>query len=214
VASDASGRMAVVNGPNGVSPDSLFNKRVDVAVAEYNAIRAGMNQLTAGHAALTGLALTGLGVIFGFALDEKGDIRLLLAVPPIALFVSLPQAAELSRIAKLGDYIRVRLEPTLRTQVRANIPAWEQGVGTRREDPSRRIRYARLLLLDFPAAGILVVTSTAAQVLIAVRDDLDRVADGLWWAWWVWTVIVLCVPFVAVERIRINSAKAPVTHGQ
>jgi hypothetical protein len=88
VASDASGRMAVVNGPNGVSPDSLFNKRVDVAVAEYNAIRAGMNQLTAGHAALTGLALTGLGVIFGFALDEKGDIRLLLAVPPIALFVA------------------------------------------------------------------------------------------------------------------------------
>jgi hypothetical protein len=201
--SGASGRLGVVNGPNDPAALAQFNKRIDVAVAEFNVLRAEITQRTTGQAALTGVGLTALGVIFGFALEDKGDIRLLVAVPLLAFFVSALHAAESSRVARIGDYIRDRLEPTLRTETGSNLPAWEKGVGKRRREPSI---WHRALLLDFPATALFCLASVGAQLLIWNRDpDFEQVYVVAWALLWALTVLIGVLPFFTVWRIKRNS---------
>ena len=63
---------------------SLEEKRVDVALAEFNALRAEIVASANAGNALIGVGLTALAVIVGFVVKDEGDERLLLAVPPLA----------------------------------------------------------------------------------------------------------------------------------
>lgn len=66
---------------------------VDVALAEFNALRAEIVGHTTAQYAFVGVALTALGVILGLVIREGGDGRLPLAVPPLTALVSLLHAA-------------------------------------------------------------------------------------------------------------------------
>jgi hypothetical protein len=65
---------------------------------------------------LVGVALTAIGLLFTFGLQNPGDERLLLAAPPLALMVSFPHLSESFRIHRLGDYIREDLPEYLKKQ--------------------------------------------------------------------------------------------------
>lgn len=59
-------------------------RAIDVAVAEFNALRAEIVARMTKQAALLGVSLTALGVIAGLAYQDAGDERLLLGIPPLA----------------------------------------------------------------------------------------------------------------------------------
>jgi hypothetical protein len=100
---------------------------VDVAIAEFNALRAEIVGIRNTQAALVGVALTAIGALFTLALKDPdpGDERLLLAVPPLGLIVSLLHLGESFRIHRLGDYIRDRIALYLHDKTGYD-PSWER----------------------------------------------------------------------------------------
>ncbi len=100
---------------------------VDVALAEFNALRTEIVGIRNTQAALVGVALTAIGALFTLGLKDPdpGDERLLLAVPPLALIVSLLHLGESFRIHRLGDYIRDRIAVYLNDKT-GYEPCWEK----------------------------------------------------------------------------------------
>ena len=102
-------------------------KAVDVAIAEFGALRAEIVSHVTAQAALVGLALTAAGVIVGFTVKEGADQRLLLAIPPLTLLVVLLHTAETFRAALIGRYIAVELWGDLEGRV-GKLSSWEAKV--------------------------------------------------------------------------------------
>ncbi len=78
------------------------DKAIDVALAEFQALRNEIISHITTQAAVVGLGLTALGVIFGVVVNN-GEERLLLAVPPIALLVVMLHMAETFRCREDRD---------------------------------------------------------------------------------------------------------------
>jgi hypothetical protein len=100
-------------------------KVVDVALAEYNQLRAEVVGCQNREGALVGIGLTAIGVVMTIALKGAGNHRLLLGVPPFALVMTLLQLGQARTITRIGDYIRLQLWPRL--QKETGYPeSWEQ----------------------------------------------------------------------------------------
>lgn len=149
------------------SGDPLETGRVvDVALAEFNALRSEIVGYITTQAALVGLALTAVGVILGFTVKEHADQRLLLAIPVITLLVVLLHTAATFRSARIGRYIGEDLWPYLERQVGC-LPSWEAKVAERRQ--RRLVRLApETFLIDFPAMTIFILASGYALVQVGV----------------------------------------------
>jgi len=138
---------------------------VDVALAEFNALRAELIQLGTAQAAFVGISLTALGVILGSGLNKDGDENLLLIVPPMGIVVILVYFGFGYRAWSIGDYIRTKLWPYLAEQV-GPIHSWEDYVNAeRRKFPSALARATerpearedllkRLAVLDTPLDSV------------------------------------------------------------
>ena len=168
-------------------------RAVDVALAEFNALRAEILSRTTAQSALVGVGLTAVGVIFGFVAREGAGDQLLLAVPPVAAAVSLLSAAETYRVKLIGRYIQERLWPHLRDQV-GPLPSWEKEVAGRSRHASKLVI---ALLLDFPAT-FLFASASAASLLAVEKADKTLVAVG-----WVLTSVTLLVPMGIGLIIRL-----------
>ncbi|MBC2644394.1 MULTISPECIES: hypothetical protein [unclassified Rhodococcus (in: high G+C Gram-positive bacteria)] len=94
------------------SPD----KAIDVALAEYKALRDEIVGCFTKQGAVLGLGLAAIGVIFTAAAKDTGNRQLLVVVPPLALVVSALHTAEWARFTRIGQYIRCELWPYLRKQ--------------------------------------------------------------------------------------------------
>jgi hypothetical protein len=70
---------------NGADPSD--RRALDVAIAEFNALRSEILSTATAQAALVGIGITALGIIVGFVVQKGGDRRLLLAVPAVAAVV-------------------------------------------------------------------------------------------------------------------------------
>lgn len=81
------------------------------AFAEFDALRQEIVGIRTAQGAIVGLGLTAVGLLLTFGLTEDGDSRLLLAVPPLALIISVLHLAEHWRLHRIGDYIRLKLWP-------------------------------------------------------------------------------------------------------
>jgi hypothetical protein len=98
---------------------------IQVGLAEYNQLRAELIAAQNRQGTLVGIGLTAIGVIMTIALREAGDHRLLLAVPPLGLVVTLLHLGEARRIIRIGRYIRLKLWPKLQAQ--SGYPeSWEE----------------------------------------------------------------------------------------
>lgn len=148
------------------------DRAVDVAIAEFNALRAEIVSHVTAQAALIGLALTAAGVIVGFTVKEGGDERLLLAIPPLTLLVVLLHTAENFRAALIGRYIATELWQSLEGQV-GKLPSWEARVIERRKQPLRGL-LPEIFLLDIPAIALFILASGYALVQV-------RSSEALWW---------------------------------
>ena len=107
------------------SPPCL-EKAVDVALGEFNALRAEIVSRRSTQAATVGVGLTAVGVVFGLAFaPQGGDRARLLAVPPLALVTALLFLSETFVIHNLGRHIRDRVWPYLSDQT-GYEPSWEK----------------------------------------------------------------------------------------
>jgi hypothetical protein len=178
---------------------SKADKAIDVALAEFQALRNEIISHITTQAAVVGLGLTALGVVFGVTVNN-GEERLLLAAPPIALLVVMLHMAETFRCAKIGTYVRDQLWPFLQERVGdETMPSWE--VETARIGNPLGA-FARALIIDFPAMAIFVVASGAA-VWLAPRFDL------LWWLGLAMTLASIAVPAVLGLKIHAEFVASP-----
>lgn len=168
-------------------------KAIDVAIAEFNALRTEIVSYISTQAALVGLALTAGGLIVGFTVKEHVDQRLLLAIPLLTLLVVSLHTAASFRSALIGRYIDNVLWANLKKHV-GEIPSWEAEVAKRRQRTIWKM-LPEIFFLDFPAMTIFIVGSFYSMV---------RVGPGefLWWVDCVALALAIVVPAAFSLRIR------------
>jgi hypothetical protein len=185
--------------PGRVDAPEHPERAVDVAIAEFNALRAEIVSHVTAQAALIGLAITAAGVVVGFTVKEGADQRLLLALPPLALLVVLLHTAETFRAASIGRYISTELWEDLEERV-GELRSWEARVAERR----RRhllLLLPELFLLDFPAMVIFIMAGVYALVQVGG-------GEALWWIDVGALVLAVVTPLGFALQIRRESAAA------
>jgi hypothetical protein len=168
---------------------SVEDKRVDVALAEFNALRAELVSYTNAQSALIGVGLTALAVIVGFVVKDGGDQRLLLAIPPLATVINLLQAANTYRMGTIGRYIQTSLWPYLQQSVNdvTGLPSWENEVASRAGSWWRALL---ALVVNAPATILFFVASVVA---VGKAGHMDHELRDLGW---VLTGISVVVPLL------------------
>jgi hypothetical protein len=172
------------------------DRSVDVALAEFNTLRAEIVSHLNAQAAVVGLGLTALGVIVGFTVKDGGSERLLLAIPPLTLLVVLLHIAGSWRMALIGNYIWTELWPYLAKRVGdKSLPSWE-GKVARRQQPLKAILIA--VIIDFPAGAIFICASIGA--LLSIGDH-----EIFWLGGWLAVGFAIAVPAIVGLLVRKKS---------
>jgi hypothetical protein len=175
------------------------DKAVDVALAEFHALRTETIHHMAARATLVGVGLTAVGVLFGFAIRQGGDRELLLAVPLLAALVSLLHAGRAFRVTAIGDYIRTVLWPYLQRRVDHGLPSWETYFVTNR---GKWWSLQLAIWVDAPVTVIFAAASVTA--LLLAPKDADSI---LWNVGWVFTGLVICAPFCVLLLIQARRSE-------
>jgi hypothetical protein len=159
-------------------PPQSSDSAITVALAEFQALRAEMVSRTSSQATLIGVGFTAMGVIVGFTVKDGGDVRLLLALPLVALVVNLLWSIESRRVTLSGAYIRESLWPRLERWVGRELPSWEADVDTR-----RRGRAVLASLITDGAALLMFAAAAAIGIVVAAsRRPVDEklvIADSV-----------------------------------
>ncbi len=188
VGMESSGRQEV--------PAAYEEKAVDVAIAEFNALRAEIVSYISTQATLVGLALTAGGLIVGFTVKENADQRLLLAIPLLTLLVVLLHTAASYRSAMIGHYIYNVLWKDLERHV-GKLSSWEARVAKRRKRSVWKM-LPEIFFLDFPAMSIFIVGSAYSMVRIGP-------GEFLWYVDCVALALAIVVPVGFSLQIRDES---------
>jgi hypothetical protein len=155
------------------APDTSA-EAMKVALAEFEALRQEVVSARTAQGAVLGAGLTVLAVILTVTfnnLDQSGQSRLLAAIPPLSLLVTLLNLSQSVRIHRIGEYIRVKLWPYL--QERTGYPhSWEQ------EHRATALRTA-LLFDSAPVALLLVLALGAVLYSWSEMSPPGRVAGIL-----------------------------------
>src|SRR5450759_209008 len=103
-------------------------KSVDVAIAEFNALRAEILARITAQTTIASVGLTASGVAVGFAFSERGSVQVAAVVPFFAACIIVVYVFESVRIIFLGYYIREKLWMHFRAFVNPFPPSWESYV--------------------------------------------------------------------------------------
>ncbi len=98
---------------------------VQLALAEYDALRAEILNARSTQGTLVGAGVAAVGLVFAFS-AQVSQRDYLLAVPPLAFVVSMLHLAESRRIHRLGDYIRLTVWPYLTRGGCTYKASWEE----------------------------------------------------------------------------------------
>lgn len=187
-ASDSTSGLSSASRPSESKP---ADKRIDVVIAEYNAMRAEITNRTTIQVTLLGTGITAIGIVVGFSVGEHPDRRLLLLVPVIAAIALFLFVNESYRIHVIGDYIRDCQFEYLRENLDPRLPSWEHHVANREFRWWQRVLDAPVDLLlvlagvvacvfaDFPVWRMLLAAPVvvAAGVHLAVSRRLRSLAQ-------------------------------------
>jgi hypothetical protein len=152
------------------------NKSVDVALAEFVALRTVISNSRTTQGALVGIALTAFGLIFTFSLQDAPKRSLLFAVAPLAVVITVLYLGETFRVLKVGDYIRLELWPYLQEQT-GYAKSWELFYLQSKWTLTRVLRaialdYAVPVLLGASAVAALWSNWCAASTLIRTVESI------------------------------------------
>jgi hypothetical protein len=145
---------------------------VDAALAEFQALRAEIISNLNSQAALVGLSLTAVGVIVGLTVKEGGSQRLLLAIPPLTLFMVMLHIGSSYRLSLIGRYIQKDLWPYIAERAGdPALPSWEA------ETAARQLSWKAFpaaIFMNFPAMAILIVVSVIALIHVGRWELLSQ----------------------------------------
>jgi hypothetical protein len=181
--------------------DKPLDRAIDVALAEYNALRVEITAAQTTSATAVGLGLTAVGVLGTFALQDDGDRLLLATVPFVALIVCLLHLNELARIFRIGDYIHAEVWPFLTRQT-GYPSSWEQHAHSEARDWSPSA-VALHLALDGGTPLLLAALGGASLTY-------SRASGALLVCGWLATAATLAFPLAfARNRRRIGLDRRP-----
>ncbi len=162
-----------------VTSNTMSVKRspvVEVALAEFSALRSEIDNLANAHRTMINLNITVVAAIAGFILAEKARPHLLLVIPLASGAIGLVYQWYVLHAKHIGDYINERLRPLLIDHTQdERVLAWEHRLRTEvyaRRGSSLAGQLAYILL--FPAVP-------AASLAIA----LPYLDSGWHWAAWI-----------------------------
>jgi small-conductance mechanosensitive channel len=180
-----------------------LDKTVDVALAEFAAVRALINLRFQMQVAILGSGLTALGVLVGLVIDDKADRQLLLLVPVLGSSVSVLYAEQNRRIVLMGEYINTSLWPYLRRLTKAPVPSWEEHWERSSRTARGHVVVWRALLLVGDLAPVLMFLGASVSALAAVAHEAARHHHlALWWLGLVLTAVSATFSALAVGLTR------------
>lgn len=172
-----------------------LDKRTDVVIAEFNALRAEMVARITIQATLIGTGITGIGVVVGFAIGQTGNRSLLVLVPLISALVLFLYANQSYRIIVLGDYIRRCQLKYLRDIFGSSLPSWEYEI---KHDTSRTTKLVKASL-DAALDVMLIAASVGSLVY----------ADGV--ALWVRYIAGFLLLLTSAIRLWVGFRRRPIS---
>jgi hypothetical protein len=135
---------------------------VSVALAEFEALRAEILQISNSQWSILALQLTAAGVVFSFALSSAGHIGFLLILPVITYAFTGVYVDHHFEIQQVAAYIREVLEPKLGGHLH-----WETWL--RRNPPKLQTRvWLHPLFLTFPAVAAVAIIWVSAYVWMSL----------------------------------------------
>jgi hypothetical protein len=167
----------------------------DVALAEYDALRAEILNVEQFEQRGFAGALTIVAAVGSFALAKKdGRLELLMVLPVVLSGLGLLQAHCVQQISQLGDYIREHLWTRLPVDPSAECLSWEHLIeaGRRRSRPGYLVGglLARVLIFGLPSVASIVITGHQWNTNLA----------ALWWG----DVLVVVVSGILALRVLIE----------
>lgn len=169
---------------------------MDAALAEFEALRAEIITNVNSQAALAGLGLTAVGVIVGLTVKEGASERLLLAIPPLTLFMVLLHIGSSYRLSLIGRYIQKDLWPYIAERVGdPALPSWEAKTAARQRS-WKEVPVA--VFINFPAMAILIVVSIVSLIYVGGCEFFS-------WAGWFSVVAAIVAPITVGFWIRETS---------
>jgi hypothetical protein len=173
---------------------------VEVALAEYGALRAEILAVEQFEQRAFAGALTVLAAVGSFALARGGRLELLMVLPMALSGLGLLQMHCIQQIAQLGDYIRDHLWTRFPADASAECPSWEHFIETSRR--RRRLEYlvdgllARALIFGLPSIVSIVITGHQWNTKLAPL-------------WWGDVLVVAASGLLALRVLREVGASAP-----
>jgi hypothetical protein len=192
--------------------------RVQIALAEFNALRGEIISHSTTQAGLIALAVTAIGLVGGFVIKEDGDPRLLLILPFLVSAAGIHSAEQGRGIALMGTYIRDSLWPYLDRihgedgLVGEAMPSWEQTVTDFRDRKKHKGRWTHpsfLLLSGLPGTLIFFFGSAVPLVVVNFLDDANL--GGLFsWdvyrvVWWLGTALLAVHAVLAASALSLGN---------
>jgi hypothetical protein len=173
----------------------------DVALAEFNALRAEIVAHLTARGTLMTLAITAIGIVGGFVLDKGGSNRLLLILPFLVCAIGIKSSEHTRRIFLLTTYIREQLWPYLtpcdpgpaaeRGFDQRVFPNWGRTLAGHEsvQQGWRSSNYiTHLLLHGLPGA---VVFGLGSFVPLALLPLVNGGLTAVWYDWILWTLALL-----------------------
>jgi hypothetical protein len=150
-------------------------QRLDVALAEFSALRTELQGHSTAQGSLIALVVTAIGIVAGLVIKEGGDPRLLLILPALVSAAGIHYAEQSRAIRLIGSYIRDRLWPYLREQLSEAKsasrlpPSWEHLVDDVRHPGRVRDRYFASLVLSSTVPSVIIFLLGSVVPLVAVH---------------------------------------------
>jgi hypothetical protein len=174
---------------------------VDVALAEFAALRAEIASSKTVQSTSIGVGLTAIGAIFAFALQKNGTTDTLLVVAPFSLVINVVYFAEAVRIRRVGDYIRKYLWQYL--EDRTGYPhSWEK-------EHARQVKRFSGIVAEtlFGGAVPLLLACIGAIALLYSHADAAPAAIG-----WISVALTLIIPigfsYINFKRLDLSFVSA------
>jgi hypothetical protein len=174
------------------------NLIINVALAEYTALRAEVTNRISGQDTMLSLYMTATAAIFGFSLSGHANSLILLVLPLLSAAVRLLYHNHNQYIRLVSAYINDQLRPLITDCVsEPRLLGWQQRTAEYHRGPRRhRLAHPVGLALLFP------VPAAVALVLV-----VPRLASP--WTWLVWSSgwLLLLAQLVLTNR-RISPIPA------
>ena len=162
---------------------------VAAALAEFNALRAEITSSLAAQQAFVGVALTSIGLLWGFALKDADHKPLLFAVPPVALVGCLLYLSLVHRMFEIGDYIRTKV--WIFIQDKTLYPhSWEHHTNVELVKPRRRL--VKNFFFDGSVPLILFLAALSALIYGTDAQPATRVSSH--WMALLSTILTFVIP--------------------